>query len=152
MVAQLHERVLLRGHRPRFRAFPRKGGPGTANHRCYPYRVGVRVYATHYTTKHPRVRPNHTQHSALALVMAMNYYGNYHLPFYSRNFTGNILHGYLLFPVFTSARYWPGYLLCSPILNEIRVLWEYKFNVKYGCEKEHSRLFSRIYPMQTRQI
>ena len=100
VVAQLHERVFLRGHRPRFRAFPRERWASTANHRCYSYRVGVWVYATHH------IRQNIHEYGRIARNIRTGtgdgheLHGNYHLPFYSRNFTGNILHGCLLFPVF----------------------------------------------------
>ena len=95
-----NERVFLRGHRPRFRAFPRERWASTANHRCYSYRVGVWVYATHH------IRQNIHEYGRIARNIRTGtgdgheLYGNYHLPFYSRNFTGNILHGCLLFPVF----------------------------------------------------
>ena len=101
MVARLHERVLLRGHRPRFRAFPRERRAGTANHRCHPYRVGVRVYATHHIRQNIHEYGRITRNIRTGTGDGHELYGNYHLPFYSRNFTGNILHGCLLFPVFT---------------------------------------------------
>ena len=91
----------LRGHRPRFRAFPRERRAGTANHRCYPYRVGVRVYATHHIRQNIHEYGRITRNIRTGTGDGHELYGNYHLPFYSRNFTGNILHGCLLFPVFT---------------------------------------------------
>ena len=71
------------------------------NHWRSPYRDWVRVYAAHY------IRQNiHEYHRVTRDIRAGSRDGHelhsdYHLPFHPRNITRNILHGCLLFPVFT---------------------------------------------------
>lgn len=114
MVAQLHERVLLRGHRPRFRAFPRERRAGTVT-------IGVILIGLGYGCMQPIIYDKTSTSTAeshatfaLALVMAMNYMAIITYPFILE-----ILQGIFS----TDASYFP--FLLSTILAGIFAVFTY---------------------------